>query len=106
MGPICPQCRRQSLRIHIHYRRTLADLPWEGIPVRIELRTRRFFRYAVLNRKPKAIKVSHSLTTDKKHSVVITLSEADYRQARSAAKTTKQTVAAWIADMVYTSTQP
>lgn len=42
-GAICPPCQRRSFRIHSHYRRTLADQPWEGIPVRIELRTRRFF---------------------------------------------------------------
>ena len=39
----CPECREQSRRIHSHYRRRLSDLPWEGIPVRIELRVRRFF---------------------------------------------------------------
>jgi hypothetical protein len=63
-------------------------------------------RCAVLKGKLKVIKENHPLTTDKKHSVVISLSEADYRQASIAAKATKQTVAAWIADMVYTSTQP
>src|SRR5947209_7117253 len=39
----CPECCQQSPRIHSRYRRTLSDLPWEGIPVRIELRVRRFF---------------------------------------------------------------
>ena len=39
----CPECRRESRRIHSRYRRKLSDLPWEGIPVRIELRVRRFF---------------------------------------------------------------
>jgi len=39
----CPECRRESGRIHSHYKRRLKDLPWEGIPVRIELRVRRFF---------------------------------------------------------------
>jgi len=36
-------CRLVSLRIHSRYSRRLNDLPWEGIPVRIELRVRRFF---------------------------------------------------------------
>ncbi len=40
----CPLCERRSDRIHSWYRRRLRDLPWEGIPVRIELRVRRFFR--------------------------------------------------------------
>ncbi len=39
----CPACGKTSRRIHSHYRRCLSDLPWEGIPVRIELRVRRFF---------------------------------------------------------------
>jgi transposase len=39
----CPVCQRRSDRIHSWYRRRLNDLPWEGIPVRIELQVRRFF---------------------------------------------------------------
>ena len=39
----CPACQRRSDRIHSWYCRRLRDLPWEGIPVRIELRVRRFF---------------------------------------------------------------
>ena len=39
----CPACGRVSGRIHSRYKRQIADLPWEGIPVRIELRVRRFF---------------------------------------------------------------
>ena len=39
----CPVCRKESHRIHSRYRRKLSDLPWEGIPVRVELRARRFF---------------------------------------------------------------
>jgi transposase len=39
----CPGCRQESRRIHSRYRRILSDLPWGGIPVRIELRVRRLF---------------------------------------------------------------
>lgn len=39
----CPVCGRASGRIHSRYSRHLSDLPWEGIPVRIELHVRRFF---------------------------------------------------------------
>ena len=39
----CPECRKESWRIHSRYKRRLKDLPWEGIPVRIELCVRRFF---------------------------------------------------------------
>ena len=39
----CPGCGRGSRRVHSRYRRQLFDLPWEGIPVKIELRVRRFF---------------------------------------------------------------
>lgn len=39
----CPCCSVPSRRIHSRYLRHLADLPWQGIPVAIELHTRRFF---------------------------------------------------------------
>jgi len=39
----CPICGQLSARVHSHYPRTLADLPWQGIPARVLLRTRRFF---------------------------------------------------------------
>jgi transposase len=39
----CPVCGARSARIHSHYTRTLADLPWQGVPVTIRLRVRRFF---------------------------------------------------------------
>ena len=38
----CPCCAQSSARIHAHYRRTLADRPWAGIPVRLRLRLRKF----------------------------------------------------------------
>lgn len=38
----CPRCHRPSARVHSYYTRTVADLPWHGIPVRLSLRTRRF----------------------------------------------------------------
>src|SRR6266571_4742688 len=40
---VCPDCGQPSERPHSRYTRTLADLPWQGIPVRLWLRTRRFF---------------------------------------------------------------
>jgi len=42
-GSVCPECGRSSRRVHSWYQRRLSDLPWEGIPVRIELRVRRLF---------------------------------------------------------------
>jgi transposase len=39
----CPVCGARSARIHSHYTRTLADLPWQGVPVTVRLRVRRFF---------------------------------------------------------------
>ncbi len=38
----CPRCCRLSKRVHSYYTRTVADLPWHGVSVRLELRTRRF----------------------------------------------------------------
>src|SRR5579872_1547476 len=39
----CPGCGQLSGRIHSYYERRIADLPWNGVPVLIRLRTRRFF---------------------------------------------------------------
>ncbi len=39
----CPGCGDQSTRVHSRYTRLLADLPWQGVPVRVRLRMRRFF---------------------------------------------------------------
>jgi transposase len=38
----CPRCHRPSSRLHSYYIRTVADLPWHGVAVKLELRTRRF----------------------------------------------------------------
>jgi transposase len=38
----CPTCRRPSGRIHSRYERRLHDLPWQGRPVILRLRARRF----------------------------------------------------------------
>jgi transposase len=39
----CPACGQGAVRVHSRYQRTVADLPWNGVPVRLQLRTRRFF---------------------------------------------------------------
>ena len=39
----CPECGQRAHRIHSHYERRLADLPWQGIPVRFHLTARKFF---------------------------------------------------------------
>lgn len=39
----CPLCHRRSRRIHSHYQRRVADLPFCGIPVTLLLNVRRFF---------------------------------------------------------------
>jgi transposase len=38
----CPRCRRPSTRVHSYYTRKVADLPWHGVAVKLELCTRRF----------------------------------------------------------------
>jgi len=40
---ICPKCGHASTRVHSRYRRTLADLPWHGLRVRLDVHVRRFF---------------------------------------------------------------
>src|SRR5215510_15815988 len=39
----CPTCAQPATRRHSRYRRTLADLPWAALPVRLALQVRRFF---------------------------------------------------------------
>jgi transposase len=39
----CPACGTRSARVHSRYARTLAELPWQEIPVTVRLRVRRFF---------------------------------------------------------------
>jgi transposase len=38
----CPACGNVSTRVHSHYPRRLADLPWQGRPVALQVRARRF----------------------------------------------------------------
>ena len=40
--PGCPHCHQPSRSLHSHYRRTVADLPWHSVAVRLRLNTRRF----------------------------------------------------------------
>src|ERR1700677_408427 len=42
-GAICPGCGIRSRHVHSRYSRTLRDLPCHGTPVRICLRTHRFY---------------------------------------------------------------
>jgi transposase len=42
-APRCPCCEQPSSRVHGHYTRTLSDLPWGGVPVRLRVRVRKFF---------------------------------------------------------------
>lgn len=39
----CPLCGRSSHRVHSRYVRSVADVPWHGVPFRLRLQARRFF---------------------------------------------------------------
>jgi transposase len=39
----CPRCGTVSRRVHSRYVRTVADLPWQGVAVRLALHARKFF---------------------------------------------------------------
>jgi len=39
----CPDCDRAAKRVHSHYTRKIADLPWGSYLVRLHLRVRKFF---------------------------------------------------------------
>lgn len=38
----CPQCKIQSDSLHSNYVRQVADLPWHGVAIRIQLNSRKF----------------------------------------------------------------
>jgi transposase len=38
----CPSCMTLSSRVHAFYMRTVADLPWAGVPIQLQLHVRRF----------------------------------------------------------------
>ena len=40
---LCPRCQYHSGSVHSRYTRRVADLPWAGWAVRLELHERRFF---------------------------------------------------------------
>lgn len=39
----CPECGAYSERIHSRYSRTVLDLPWQGISVKLQIRARKLF---------------------------------------------------------------
>lgn len=39
----CPQCQQVAPKIHNRYQRSLADLPWAGMAVRLRVTARKFF---------------------------------------------------------------
>src|SRR6478672_1969156 len=41
-GTPCPACQQPSPHVHSAYGRTVADLPWSGLRVRLRVRSRRF----------------------------------------------------------------
>src|SRR5262245_16406515 len=40
---LCPQCHSPSAYLHSRYVRRLADLPWLGVAVRLEVHARRLY---------------------------------------------------------------
>ncbi len=41
LHPSCPKCGQASTSIHSYYQRTVADLPWHGVTVKLQLSTRK-----------------------------------------------------------------
>jgi transposase len=40
--PCCPKCGQPSSSLHSNYQRTVADLPWHGVAIKLQLHTRKF----------------------------------------------------------------
>ena len=89
----CPVCGCVSIRVHSHYTRTLADLPWHGVPVTLRLRIRRFFceqagcRRAIFAQRIPEVAGSYARKTERLESALSLVSfalggeEAGYRLA-------------------------
>jgi transposase len=43
LSTVCPCCQKSTSRVDSNYERTIADLPWQGVDVRLRVRVRRFF---------------------------------------------------------------
>src|SRR4051812_23495217 len=41
LHPCCPKCGQASTSLHSYYQRTVADLPWHGVTIKLQLSTRR-----------------------------------------------------------------
>ena len=41
-GARCPLCERPATRVHSGYTRSVADVPWQGVPFRLRVHVRRF----------------------------------------------------------------
>lgn len=69
LGAVCPLCGQVSTRIHSRYGRTLSDLPWHGVTVRLRLQSRRFFcnnadcRRCIFNERLPALVESYARRT-------------------------------------------
>lgn len=40
--PCCPKCGQPSTSLHSHYQRIVADLPWHGVAIQLQLHSRKF----------------------------------------------------------------
>ena len=56
--------------------------------------------------KPIVATLKHPTQKNLKHTIRVSLNEEEFNRASFAAKAHEQTIAEWIADIVYTSTQP
>jgi transposase len=43
VAPACPRCSTTASRVHSHYTRTLADLPWADVAIQVRLHVRKCF---------------------------------------------------------------
>ncbi len=89
----CPLCSQSSRAVHSFYDRTLADLPWAGVIVRLHLHVRRFFcrnpscrRIIFTERLPQltasSARRTYRLRTEQRHLALHHGGEAAARTAR------------------------
>src|SRR5919197_61571 len=76
---VCPDCHQPSQRMHSGYPRTLAELPWDTMPVELRLQVRRFFcdtpvceRTTFTDRLPTVAPLYARTTTRLRHSQAAT----------------------------------
>jgi transposase len=78
----CPLCSEPAFRVHSRYLRTLADLPWATLSVRLQVHVRKFFcdndacPRRIFAERLEGVAEAHAHRTDRQHDSLIAIAVA------------------------------